>query len=1374
MIDLSYLTYSYGENLVTFDQVLPYLSVDDFVDVLLACDLVHESIANAEAFGDVLTQVFNNEVEINKEIFRPDGILTGLITHHGGPYLTESGIDCMKRIMDRLRDLFETNPELFLTASTIAALKAEDDYISAAGTVKKMYLPITGTGSDRIPDQNLIYEFNTSGGRFVTGNYSNAAANTILRKSVRDFGAPYGRQNVFTDPAYVASTVMARMPAGMRTTTIVPLAAEQQRYWNIVLTKSDGIWTGTSFTLTIDGVTTPAIDASHKLFAHVDDPSTPSVNENVSNQLRYIVYTTLKNAGFLASVFAFAETSTTKTFRIYFHTPGKRGDVWKYPEEATGHLEPGYYQAEVAREAAVSITPSGGLSATATDTDPGTTLEYDWLDVHGSVVIDSNGRCQRPISVSNTMEWLCQHYANVLAEHVAVGNVLDAVYDNDEEAFSYLDHVGYVGGVSRPFHGGGPELSTTVEGAWCRASYRAWWVTTENFDELFRPRLSQTVIDELASGQVWDDGRIDQEDSRTLQDQFNVSYMNEVMNRHLGAKTNDLAAVFQFHWPQIKFGSWYGQFHSLDMPVEGQIRPDPALLGYIRYSTNSVRMYSTTQICRQFGRNWNAIPDKEYKLTFHPNSYQAIKYASRDTTGLVTMGTYTPAEAAASTVFVGNDQAWDGAEIGMYVQPFYAGTSTNDATIREMHRRFCMPRYGLRTDETMPSQPMAWFDADTLGASVTTWAHSGESGVANDLSSSARISATGNGSIATVAANLNGHRIVRLVPGSSQWLAVNNLPSFLNYGRYTAVLVVKPTSGMSYTSGVGGRVLLAAQTTANANRDIIFVSGTDGYLKHLDSAGVTRTLIETDLRGSWHVISLRFLSSTVRAYLDGDEHNTHLIERAIDIGKLSIGQLYTASVPSDFWDGDIAYVTYYMGDLTDEQRQQTEGFLAWRFGLQANLPVSHAHTGSAPSELYKEFWNTNLGYEIQAVGHLDESNEFVAGPDGEGHITALQYQDTDRYLPEWADTVDTVAKLSAQRNVYLKFEDPWRNFIGNQRRLRTAQIVSNHPSACWLGSSASWALFDGKSYEYMMEQLFHTVLSGVSFMVWYNPNLEGVSAADVSGGMHDALLELEDYVGYEESKPLSVRFNRSNLDWQDSDMLISGMAVPGNKKIFRVTWRDYGSAGFDREENGYCIFRKVDGEEVQIRGTLLASDFNDYGAWVESSGDSEGSVEATIGLDAAITGTVGLAITGGVNAAFATDDWTLTATAVTAPPDLTPPSPVFVPYSVVLSVIASPTDVEHREVTITQGNTTTVHYAAVPQNVLGPFYAEVGTTITVRVVDIDDAGNRSEPVELITILGPEVTLVRNPAELAAFIADNWTNLYALNNNPRQIAVVRRA
>ena len=61
------------------------------------------------------------------------------------------------------------------------------------------------------------------------------------------------------------------------------------------------------------------------------------------------------------------------------------------------------------------------------------------------------------------------------------------------------------------------------------------------------------------------------------------------------------------------------------------------------------------------------------------------------------------------------------------------------------------------------------------------------------------------------------------------------------------------------------------------------------------------------------------------------------------------GMLNAYSDPgSDHLQGSIYSFTQYQSNLNSKDRQTAEGLLAWRFGLQGNLPSSHPYLISSP------------------------------------------------------------------------------------------------------------------------------------------------------------------------------------------------------------------------------------------------------------------------------------------------------------------------------------------------------------------------------------------------------------------------------------------
>lgn len=64
-------------------------------------------------------------------------------------------------------------------------------------------------------------------------------------------------------------------------------------------------------------------------------------------------------------------------------------------------------------------------------------------------------------------------------------------------------------------------------------------------------------------------------------------------------------------------------------------------------------------------------------------------------------------------------------------------------------------------------------------------------------------------------------------------------------------------------------------------------------------------------------------------------------------GVLRIGKIYNDSSPN--FTGVISEVIFFKGHLTTTDREKVEGYLAWKWGLQANLPAEHQYKNAAPT-----------------------------------------------------------------------------------------------------------------------------------------------------------------------------------------------------------------------------------------------------------------------------------------------------------------------------------------------------------------------------------------------------------------------------------------
>jgi hypothetical protein len=258
-----------------------------------------------------------------------------------------------------------------------------------------------------------------------------------------------------------------------------------------------------------------------------------------------------------------------------------------------------------------------------------------------------------------------------------------------------------------------------------------------------------------------------------------------------------------------------------------------------------------------------------------------------------------------------------------------------------------------------------WFDgADistitTSGGTVTAW---------NDKTSNAWAATTLIGS-APSTTTVNGLNAVSF-PGSST-LTVSN---FITIGQARSVFFVFNTSGSgNYITGFDGRNSSTSsygawnQFYANGGELALYAHTTGGdtsILQALPSGGPIST-------GTPAIISLVQSAASTSSNFIGINGNTQ---------SLTYSQLATTypAGTSNYYIGNafgiqatICEYIQYVGEVTSSQRQQIEGYLAWKWGLKSYFPSSHAFY-SFPSSSVLPFLPTNIE---QCSLWLDASRE---------------------------------------------------------------------------------------------------------------------------------------------------------------------------------------------------------------------------------------------------------------------------------------------------------------------------------------------------------------------------------------------------------------
>jgi hypothetical protein len=86
--------------------------------------------------------------------------------------------------------------------------------------------------------------------------------------------------------------------------------------------------------------------------------------------------------------------------------------------------------------------------------------------------------------------------------------------------------------------------------------------------------------------------------------------------------------------------------------------------------------------------------------------------------------------------------------------------------------------------------------------------------------------------------------------------------------------------------------------------------------------------------------------SDATPYVDGTAQNTKIGTMTTGTG-IRIGSAGTVLI--QFWIGPIAEIIIINSAVTVSTRQTIEGYLAWKWGLQSNLPADHPYKNSQPT-----------------------------------------------------------------------------------------------------------------------------------------------------------------------------------------------------------------------------------------------------------------------------------------------------------------------------------------------------------------------------------------------------------------------------------------
>ena len=255
------------------------------------------------------------------------------------------------------------------------------------------------------------------------------------------------------------------------------------------------------------------------------------------------------------------------------------------------------------------------------------------------------------------------------------------------------------------------------------------------------------------------------------------------------------------------------------------------------------------------------------------------------------------------------------------------------------------PFYRFPSATTTPFSPgfltglSTWYDATALtganGSAVTTW--NDKSSIGNNLS--------GGTSPTLVTSGLNGLNVVRFASNSSQYLVMSN-PNSLPLGTSSAsYFAITRTSNSTATQ----QVFMYGSTPNTSGQNVDF-----GFLSNNATSDIytTGTILDGNANNNTFVLISNVMTGTSAnvGWVNGTSfsttNNASLSTKNIGATGTVAGFVGAGRLVSNiqyFLSGDIAEILIYSGALTGTQRQQVEGYLAWKWGLQTLLPTTHPY-----------------------------------------------------------------------------------------------------------------------------------------------------------------------------------------------------------------------------------------------------------------------------------------------------------------------------------------------------------------------------------------------------------------------------------------------
>ena len=231
-------------------------------------------------------------------------------------------------------------------------------------------------------------------------------------------------------------------------------------------------------------------------------------------------------------------------------------------------------------------------------------------------------------------------------------------------------------------------------------------------------------------------------------------------------------------------------------------------------------------------------------------------------------------------------------------------------------------------------------DSNTLdlsGNSITRWKDkSGNSNDATGYQSPSRTTINGVSAIALGGSNNFDGRNINTSASITVFAVASNATS-TGYNRLISLATIGAAGADAFTNNY----IVALEQTNNNNI---------GFERNFGSVGTIGAMGSNPFL----VCTVSTTTSTF-GFLNGTAgtSNTYALKSSFNYSNYSIGRSiqsgFVGSNPNWVWPGSVGEVIVYNSLLTTGERQEVEGYLAWKWGLSRNLPTTHPYYKFNPS-----------------------------------------------------------------------------------------------------------------------------------------------------------------------------------------------------------------------------------------------------------------------------------------------------------------------------------------------------------------------------------------------------------------------------------------